>query len=183
MENNKFRENFIPAIVLLCICLCATLALAATHFVTQPLIDANAEKAANEARAMVLPEGDGFTAYDGKLLAGVDDCYIADNGAGMAITSHAKGFGGDVKVMTGIDANGKITGVTVTEHSETPGLGTKDMTPEYLSQYTGVAEASGSHINDDANIDAVTGATISANAIYLSVGEALAQFESCGGVN
>ncbi|MBQ8151851.1 MAG: FMN-binding protein [Firmicutes bacterium] len=183
MENNKFKENFIPAIVLLCICLCATLALAATHAVTQPLIDANAEKAANEARALVLPEGDGFTEYDGSLLEGVDDCYIANNGVGMAVTSHYKGFGGDVKVMTGIDANGQITGVTVTEHSETPGLGTKDMTPEYLAQYSGVSEAPEASISDDANIDAVTGATISANAIYNSVGEALAQFESCGGVN
>ena len=86
------------------------------------------------------------------------------------------------KVMTGIDADGKIVGVTVTEHSETPGLGTKDMTPEYRKHYKGVSEAPQEHISDDANIDAVTGATISANAIYNAVGEALAQFESCGGV-
>ena len=182
MENNKFRENFIPAIVLLSICLCATLALAAVHFITQPLIDQNAIKAADEARATVLPEGDGFEEYDGELLEGVDDCYIAGNGAGMAVTTHYKGFGGDVKVMTGIDAEGKVVGVTVTEHAETPGLGTKDMTPEYLSQYKGVAEAPESHIKDDPNVDAVTGATITANAIYNAVGEALAQFESCGGV-
>ena len=182
MENNKFRENFIPAIVLLSICLCATLALAAVHFITQPLIDQNAIKAADEARASVLPDGDKFEEYKGKLVEGVDDCYMASNGAGMAVTSHYKGFGGDVKVMTGIDAEGKIVGVTVTEHSETPGLGTKDMTPEYLAQYKGVSEAPQEHISDDANIDAVTGATISANAIYNAVGEALAQFESCGGV-
>ena len=182
MENNFFKENIKPALVLLCICLAATLALAATHTVTQPLIDANSVKAANEARALVLPEGDGFTAYDGDLLEGVDDCYIADNGAGMAVTSHYKGFGGDVTVMTGIDAEGAITGVTVTEHSETPGLGTKDMTVEYLAQYQGVTEAPEASISDDANIDAVTGATISANAIYNSVSEALAQFQSCGGV-
>ena len=182
MGSNSFKENFKPTIVLLCICLAATLALAATHYVTQPLIDANSEKSANEARAMVLPEGDSFTAYDGKLVSGVDDCYIADNGKGMAVTSHAKGFGGDVTVMTGIDANGAITGVTVTDHSETPGLGTKDMTTDYLSQYKSVTEAPEASISDDANIDAVTGATVTANAIYGSVGEALAQFKSCGGV-
>ena len=64
-----------------------------------------------------------FTEYDGKLVNGVDDCYIADNKAGMAVTAEYKGFGGAVKVMIGIDANGEITGVKVTEHSETPGLG------------------------------------------------------------
>ena len=54
-----------------------------------------------------------------------DSCYIADNKAGMAVTAEYKGFGGAVKVMIGIGANGEITGVKVTEHSETPGLGTK----------------------------------------------------------
>ncbi|MBQ0078305.1 MAG: FMN-binding protein [Eubacterium sp.] len=181
-NNNTFSEMVKPALVLVCICLAATLALAATHMVCQPLIEENAVKAANEARALVLPEGDSYTEYDGTLVEGVIDCYVADNGAGMTVTSAFKGFGGPVKVMTGIDANGAVTGVTVTEHAETPGLGTKDMTPEYLSQYNGITEASASHINGDAAIDAVTGATISANAIYLSVGEALAQFNECGGV-
>ena len=94
----------------------------------------------------------------------------------MTVTAHAKGFGGAVKIMVGIDANGAITGVTVTEHAETPGLGTKDMTVEYLSQYNGITEAPGAHINDDANIDAVTGATITANAIYGGVHLALEQY-------
>ncbi len=51
----------------------------------------------------VLPDGDSFTQYDGKLVDGVDDCYIADNKAGMAVTAEYKGFGGAVKVMIGID--------------------------------------------------------------------------------
>ncbi|MDO4393781.1 MAG: FMN-binding protein [Bacillota bacterium] len=177
MNNSFFKENIKPALVLLCICLAATLALAATHAVTQPLIDQNAIKAANEARALVLPAGDDYKAVStGELIEGVDECSIAGNGAGMTVTSHAKGFGGDVKIMVGIDAKGEITGVTVTEHAETPGLGTKDMTEEYLSQYKGVKEAPAAHINDDANIDAITGATITANAIYGGVHLALEQY-------
>ena len=177
MNNSFFKENIKPVLVLLCICLAATLALAGTHAVTQPLIDQNAVKAANEARALVLPEGDDYeTVAAGDLIEGVDECCIAGNGAGMTVTAHAKGFGGAVKIMVGIDANGAITGVTVTEHAETPGLGTKDMTVEYLSQYNGITEAPGAHINDDANIDAVTGATITANAIYGGVHLALEQY-------
>ena len=177
MNNSFFKENIKPALVLPCICLAATLALAGTHSVTQPLIDQNAVKAANEARALVLPEGDDYeTVAAGDLIEGVDECCIAGNGAGMTVTAHAKGFGGAVKIMVGIDANGAITGVTVTEHAETPGLGTKDMTVEYLSQYNGITEAPGAHINDDANIDAVTGATITANAIYGGVHLALEQY-------
>lgn len=182
MKNNAFKENIFPALVLVIICLVVTLALAGTYSVANPKIIENQQKAADEARVLVLPDGDSFTEYDGKLVGGVDDCYIADNKAGMAVTSEYKGFGGAVKVMVGINANGEITGVTITEHAETPGLGTKAMTPEYLSQYNGVTEATAGHINDDANIDAVTGATISSNAIYCSVVQALAQFNECGGV-
>lgn len=182
MKNSNFKENVFPALVLVCICLVVTLALAGTYSVANPKIIENQMKAADEARMKVLPEGDAFTAYDGKLVDGVVDCYIADNKAGMAVTAEYKGFGGAVQVMIGIDAEGNITGVTVTEHGETPGLGTKAMTEEYLSQYQGVAEVAGGHINNDDKIDAITGATISSNAIYCSVEEAMKQFEECGGV-
>ena len=179
--NNK-KETIFPALVLVIICLVVTLALAATYSVANPIILANQAKAADEARMQVLPEGDSFTAYEGGLVDGVIECYIADNKAGMAITSEYTGFGGAVKVMTGINADGEITGVTVTEHAETPGLGTKAMTVEYLAQYQGVGEVVGGHINSDANIDAITGATITSNAVYCSVEEALKQFNECGGV-
>lgn len=182
MENKSFKENIFPAVVLVCICLVVTLALAGTYSVANPKIIENQQKAADEARMMVLPEGDSFTQYDGKLVDGVIDCYIADNKAGMAVTAGYKGFGGTVEVMIGISAEGKITGVTVTNHSETPGLGTKAMTEDYLSQYKDVSDVAGGHIKNDADIDAITGATITSNAVYCSVEEALKQFSECGGV-
>ena len=178
MKNSKI----FPSLVLIAICLVVTLALAGTYSVANPIILENQAKAADEARMMVLPEGDAFTAYDGTLVDGVIDCYLADNGAGMAITANYKGFGGAVKVMIGIDADGNITGTTVTEHAETPGLGTKAMTPEYLAQYQGVGEIVGGHIKNDANIDAISGATITSNAVYCSIEAALNQFKECGGV-
>ena len=183
MNNNSMKDKIFPSLVLVVICLVVTLALAGTYSVANPIILENQAKAADEARMMVLPEGDAFTAYDGNLVDGVIDCYMADNGAGMAITANYKGFGGAVKVMVGIDADGNITGATVTEHAETPGLGTKAMTPEYLAQYQGVGEVVGGHINNDANIDAISGATITSNAVYCSIEAALKQFKECGGVN
>lgn len=178
MKNSKI----FPSLVLVLICLVVTLALAGTYSVANPIILENQAKAADEARMMVLPEGDAFTAYEGDLVDGVLDCYMADNGAGMAITANYKGFGGAVKVMIGIDADGNITGATVTEHAETPGLGTKAMTVDYLAQYQGVGEVAGGHINNDANIDAISGATITSNAVYCSIEAALNQFQECGGV-
>lgn len=92
MKNNAFKENIFPVIVLVCICLVVTLALAGTYSVANPKIIENQQKAADEARMQVLPEGDSFTQYDGKLAGGVIDCYIADNKAGMAVTAGYTGL-------------------------------------------------------------------------------------------
>ena len=56
MENSKFKENILPVIVLVCICLVVTLALAGTYSVANPVIEENQQKAADEARMEVLPD-------------------------------------------------------------------------------------------------------------------------------
>lgn len=191
MENSTFKEHIKPSLVLVIICLVVALALSQVYAITLPLIDAITVKTANETRTVVLPEGDAFTAYDGKLQEGIVDYYIADNGAGAAITGTANSYGGLITVMVGVDAKGAITGVKVMSHSDTPGLGTKAQTPEYLSQYNGKTAAEiipdmgmvgQDTIKDNANLDAITGATISSNGVYHSVQGALAQFEASGGV-
>lgn len=182
-DKRFFRDKFAPTIVLFAICMVVTVALSSTYGITSPVIAANQKAAEDAARLEVFPAGDSFTEYDGKLEEGVQNCFVAGNEEGIAVTSEYKGFGGAVTVMTGIDADGKITGVKVTDHSETPGLGTKAADPEYLKQYLNISELKGGHINNDTNIDAVTGATITSNAVYCSVDEALAQFRECRGGN
>jgi len=44
---------------------------------------------------------------------------------GTAVESTTMGFGGNLKVLVGFDAEGTIVGYTLREHSETPGLGAK----------------------------------------------------------
>ena len=188
MKNNKFfKENVVPALVLVIICLVVTSALAFTYGVASPIIAENEKATADAARAQVLPEGDGFTLYEGQLVEGVTECYIADNGAGIAVTSTFGSFGGTLTSMVGIDKDGKITGVTVTGHADTPGLGTKAMEPEYLAgNYEGASAIEADSIKNDPNVDAITGATISSNAVYQCVKEAIIQFgeiEKNGGLN
>jgi len=183
-KNNDFFKNTIaPALVLVVICLVVTAALAFTYSVANPLIQANAQKTADAARAQVLPEGDSFTPYEGALVDGVTECYIADNKSGMAVTATSKSFGGTLTAMVGIDKDGKITGITITEHADTPGLGTKPMDAEYLaSNYVGLDTATAENIKTDANVDYIVGASISSNAIYQCAKEALLQYKECGGV-
>ena len=61
------------------------------------------------------------------------------------------------------------------------------MEVDYLANnYNGLDSADAGNIKDDANVDAITGATISSNAVYQCVREALAQYENMkgnGGLN
>lgn len=187
-NNNTFKEYVAPIVVLVCICLVITAALAATYGVAKPIIDANAIKAANDARAELLPAAETFTEYEGELAVAdpdkvyVTDCYIADNGSGMVITVVTKSFGGALTEMIGIDNTGAITGVKVTAHADTPGLGTKAHASEYLAQYKGLTELTSTSAKDDAGVSHVTGATISSNAVHYGVYCALDQYKAMGGV-
>jgi len=181
--NSSKKEMIAPTLVLFLICLVVTAALAGTYQVTKPIIEDINAKNANLARAEVLPSGaDGFTKVDGALITNVADMYQADNGSGMTFTTTDKGFGGTLTVMVGVDAQGAISGVKITEHGETPGLGTKAMTPEYLAQYKGQTAITRTNESGKTQIDAITGATISSNAIFRATNTALAQFNEIGGV-
>lgn len=188
MGNSTFKEYVKPSLVLVLICLVVSFALSQIYAGTLPIIEANTAKAADEARAVVLPEGGSFKAYEGELAPEIVDYYSADNGSGVAITSTAQSYGGLITVMVGIDAKGAITGVKVMAHADTPGLGTKAMTEDYLSQYKGKTSADilegqeGVTIKSNPNLDAITGATISSNGVYHSVQNALKQFAEAGGV-
>ena len=187
MKSNTFKEYIAPVVVLVCICLVITFALAYVNSITAPIIEKNAIETANAARAELLPAADTFTAYDGELAVCEEgkvfatECYIADNGSGMVVTVSTKSFGGALIEMIGIDGDGKITGVKVTSHADTPGLGTKAHAPEYLTQYQGLSELSATSAKDDASINHVTGASISSNAVHYGVYCALEQYKKVGG--
>ncbi|MCB2100268.1 MAG: electron transport complex subunit RsxG [Rhodobacterales bacterium] len=44
---------------------------------------------------------------------------------GVAFQMIAKGYGGDIRLLLGVDADGRLLGVRVLSHAETPGLGDK----------------------------------------------------------
>ena len=188
-NNNTFKMYIAPVIVLVCICLVVTAALAATYGVTQPIIDKNTKASADAARQELLPDADSFTAVDSSELVVLEEgkvfateCYVADNGSGMVVTVQSSSCGGLLTEMIGIDKDGAITGVQVTAHDDTPGLGTKAQTPEHLGQYVGLTELQSTSAKDDSSVNYITGATISSNAVHYGVYCALEQYKALGGV-
>ena len=170
--------------ILTAICLLIALALAGTNLLTKDII----AEAALEAKAAtcrnVIPAyeyihiTDEFEGYDNL------DAYLAIVGgrvSGAAITTSSKGYGGDVQVMTGIDENGRVTGVSVLEHTETAGLGANAAKPKFLDQFITPDEQpqpeSYAITKDGGEIDAVTAASISSRAVTASVNEAVEIFD------
>ncbi len=179
---SNFQKKFAPTIVLVVICLVISAALVFTNGATAPQIAKINKEQADATRASVLTEADSFTEYDGKLNSGISEVYFADNKTGAVVTSVASSYGGDITVMVGIDAEGAITGVKVTAHSDTPGLGTKAMTDEYLGAYKGIKELAAESVKDSSDVDYIVGASISSNGVYTAVRNALQQYKDCGGV-
>lgn len=180
MKIQRLPEYMKPTVVLTAICLVVALVLAGTYTVTKPIIEEINKATADAARAEVLPEAGeaGFAemAAGDWTLDGVEAVYEAENGAGTVFTVADKGFGGKLTVMVGVSAEGEITGVKVTKHSETPGLGTKTMEAGYLAQYIGAGAVSLTGGGEAVKIDTITRATISSEAIFRAVELAMKQY-------
>ena len=95
---------------------------------------------------------------------------------GAAVESTTGGFGGDLKVLVGFDAEGKILGYTLLEHAETPGLGAKadkwfqrgekgDIIGKTPTEPLTVSK-------DGGQVDAITASTITSRAFLLAVNNA-----------
>ncbi|HUT03261.1 MAG TPA: RnfABCDGE type electron transport complex subunit G [bacterium] len=168
--------------VLTLVCCAAALALSQVYNVTKQPIE-NAEK--NEqlkAIKAVLPP------YDNDPLKEVDkhkyekvqyEFYVgkkADKTVGRAFKVQSDaGYGGAIVIMLGIAPDGKITGLYILKHSETPGLGAKIVEKGFLGQFVGksLANSKVSVKKDGGDIDQITGATISPRAVCLAVRQGL----------
>lgn len=192
MQNNKsnpWKDFVSPVLVLAIICFAVTFALAFVYGITKPIITSNATKEANAARTKILPEAEGkFSEYDGKKFiledkkVFVEECFEADNRSGMVVTVKSNSYGGLLTAMIGIDKDGAITNVKVTEAGDTPGIGTKAQAPSHLKQYAGRTELSSKEVKQDKDINHISGASVSSGAVHKAVYCALKQYEDMGGV-
>ena len=174
MKGKTWNDIVKPIVVLVAICIVASAALAGVNQVTAPIIAEQQEAAANAAYLAVLPEADGFEEVTDFATTNVQAVLKATNGAGWVIKSSAKGFGGDVPVVVGFDANGAIVGIQFMENSETAGYGQKlvdgsEAGVAFTQQFIGMTEAP----VVGTNIDAMTGATVSSKAAASAVTTAI----------
>lgn len=152
----------------------------------EPIAQANA-KALSEAVKAVVPgfdndpiaekrvqevEGASFAIYP----ATKEGQYI-----GAAVEATSMGFGGELKVLVGFDAQGNILDYSLLQHAETPGLGSKSadwFKKGNAGDITGMNPGQGELIvsKDGGQVNAITASTITSRAFLAAVNKAYAAF-------
>ena len=99
----------------------------------------------------------------------------------IAFEEFGKGFGGEIGVMVGFDLeNDTIRGVSVTVHSETPGLGAKSKSdPAFVAQFSDMVLTDVVKVSKDGGqIDAISGATITSRAVCSAVVKSMEKYQN-----
>ncbi len=108
--------------VFVCICSVITVLLAATNFITAPVIAENQNAAANAALLEVMPEGKGFETADistFSLPATVTEVHKETSGLGYVVKLTTAGYGSDFVIMCGVSSDGVVTGAVCLSSNET----------------------------------------------------------------
>jgi len=112
----------------------------------------------------VIPQAEKFKVVIKDTL--VYEGKINDITIGYAVLDETAGYQSNIKIMTGVDTQGKITGVYVVEQQETPAFFRQLVENLFFEQFLGKEIHRGF---SGENIDAIGGATISSYAVINAV--------------
>ena len=151
-----------------------------------PIAGANA-KALSEAVKAVVPGFDNDPIAE-KRVQEMDGASFAIYPAtkegqyiGADVEAISMGFGGELKVLVGFDAQGNILDYSVLQHAETPGLGSKSVDwfkKGNAGDITGMNPGQGELTvsKDGGQVNAITASTITSRAFLAAVNKAYAAF-------
>ena len=179
------------AVVLGGFSLAATLLLALAYGLTKEPIQQSALEDLRHSLEQVIPVG----SYDNNPAADTIQLQIdgkpllvyraskAKHVTGVAFETSRKGYSGEIRLLLGVDENGKLLGVRVLSHTETPGLGDKiEVTrTDWITRFTGLSlgnppEAQWAVKKDGGPFDQFAGATITPRAVVNGIRDGLRLF-------
>ncbi|HKZ46287.1 MAG TPA: RnfABCDGE type electron transport complex subunit G [Thermodesulfobacteriota bacterium] len=160
--------------------------LAGVFHVADPLIQANREKELKEAIFVVLPEAKDYKVMEKEIdkekatiYQGID---ANSKPVGIAFIADGGGFQGNIRIMVGLSIDYlKLKGIRILEQNETPGLGNRIKEPAFEDQFKGLEirpkiEYIKYRKPEKPNqITAITGATISSDAVVKNVNNAVSR--------
>ncbi|MDO4332576.1 MAG: RnfABCDGE type electron transport complex subunit G [Eubacteriales bacterium] len=188
------------AAILFAITLIAGLLLGGVYQITkEPIAVQEALKLENACRevfadAASFEEAGDFDAVHAEevLAAGgytaqtIGGCQTAFDSSGqiigyvITVTSH-EGYGGDIQFTMGINSDGSLNGISLLSISETPGLGMQAedvLVPQFAGRSSDSFVYTKTGASAENEIDAISGATITTNAVTNGVNAGLYYFQS-----
>jgi Na+-translocating ferredoxin:NAD+ oxidoreductase subunit G len=171
--------------------LAATLVLALAYGLTRGPIEQRALEDLNQSLGQVIPAAlhDNNPATDTVLLERPGGAVVvyrarkAGQVTGVAFESRSRGYAGDIRILLGVDAQGRLLGVRVLHHTETPGLGDKIEAgrSDWITRFTGLSledppDAQWAVKKDGGPFDQFAGATITPRAVVNGIRDGLRLF-------
>lgn len=172
-------------VVLLIMAAAVALVLGLVNLVTEGRIESIRQETMNAAMQEVLPSAGGYSPAE--IRSGneaVDAVYAAANG--WVVQCTVSGSQGSITLMVGVDTSYTCTGISITEHSETAGLGAiagqaGEKGEAFRSQFVGQS-GTVAVTKNGGSIDAIAGATITSNAVCSAVTYALQEAQAQSGI-
>ena len=196
MKKNTILKD---TLILTAITLVAGGLLGLVYEITKEPIAQQEELAKQEAYQAVFEDADSFEvcveAEDAEIAA-----YLAENGftaqtvneimeakdasgetLGYAINmTTSEGYGGDISFSMGVQMDGTMNGISILSINETAGLGMNAQKDEFKNQYSNknveAFEVTKTGASGDDQINAISGATITSNAVTGGVNAGLCAF-------
>ena len=171
-------------VTLLAICAVVALALAGVNAITKDKIAAIKAEKTQKAIVAVLPGAENIAEVSFTDQSGLVAKVYQDTVVGYAVEVAPNGFGGAITMMVGVSPEGEVLGISIISHAETPGLGAvaaanTDKGVSFREQFKGLLAGIG--IGSEGNqIRAISGATISSQAIVDGVNAALECIKNMG---
>lgn len=193
MEKNKDVKSMLKdAAILFTITLIAGLVLGFVYELTKEPIRLQEEKAIREACQAVFADASNFEALkytptvelaESLSLDGVEigTVYKASDSAGnhkgyVVETTSSEGYGGNITLYAGITNEGILNGISILSIAETPGLGMNAesvLVPQFENVEATVFTYTKSGSTSEGEIDAISGATVTTEAVVYAVNGAV----------
>jgi electron transport complex protein RnfG len=200
MDMKKIMHD---TMILFVICIISGLLLGLAHEVTYPITAARkAEEKAQSYRDIYVDADhfqdeervQAFVENQAEILsaagisgATINDCMTvfdgSDNIIGYALSVSTSGKVGEMVTAVCYSTDGTLIGIKILESSETAGLGSKAEEPAFTDQFAGKAVEAFKTVKGsasaDGEIEAISGATITTDAVVLAANAGIAFAEYC----
>jgi len=159
------------------VCLIAALTLSATYSFTRDRIAYQKQLEVTNAQKSIFPDAN-FKKIDisgnESINRSIIDLYLAEDSQnkeiGLIAIASTQGYSGPIFFVLGINTDGTIKDVRITEQTETPGLGANISKDKFIYQFKGKKSNDEFLVKKD--IIPVTSATISSKSISKGIKDA-----------